>query len=406
MRTEQISTNSNSTSTIRYVLLISKDTQNSKKYSQYLSSIDNQNYVVLLAKNSNEAGNIINEEVVDAILIDNESLGSSSIDILRDFKSNSSLSYVPRIILVADSINNDDKKFYHYGAIDCVNKPTITPSCLHRAISVGVEKMLLKARVSEKTTQLSDMARRIKTFNGELINAVNKTSKQIKTPLAVTREMLDMLSEQMYEQISTENCRMLKAGIESIDKISTYMDELVNVAQSTQRHEYPLSKKKLNTNELVQDAMSRIVEQANEKDIKIVQHCGNTIPEIWGDRFYLHQVITTILLNAIKHMNSNGTLKINVQKDTPLSPYLLISIHDTGKGIHPNFLDHIFTELTPSDELIEIDHFERLDIGLFTCEKIIDAHEGEIIVESAIGVGSKFTLRLPIYDADNIAEVA
>lgn len=406
MRAEQISSNNISRSLIRYVLFISPDTANRRSYSHLLSSVDTHNYVVLQGKNIIEAKNIIDEEVVDAILIDTEHLADSCIELLQTFKRNSSLTYVPRIVLLDDTNETDENEYFHYGAIDCVQKPTITPSCLHRSISVGIEKMLLKARVSRTTAQLSDMAMRTKSFNSELIKAVKQTSKQIKTPLAATREMLDMLIDQMNEEVSAESKRMLAASIQSVDKISKSLDELVSVAQSNQKQDYPLTRKKLHTNELLQDAVSCISHHANEKEIKIIQQCGSCIPDLWGDRFYLHQVFTTILLNAVKHMNMNGTLKINIQKDTPLNPYLLISINDTGKGIHPNFLDHIFTELTPPDEMIGMENFDRLDIGLHSCEEIVDSHGGEIIVESAVGVGSKFTIRLPVYDATKVAEVA
>jgi len=401
MRAEKISSNKAAHFSIRYVLLICSDSSQSASYKKLLASIESHSYMILHARNTEEALRIIEEQVIDAVLIDSNHIDESCMDLLMTFKRDSALVHVPKITLFDASNEVDKDDFYQHGAIDCIHKANLTSSCIHRSISVGIDKTLLAARVEKTTEQLSEIARNAEKSNSQLIKSIKKNSKQIKTTLSITREMLDMLQDNLKEDASKEDMRMMKTCIESVDKVSTVLDDLTDIAYSSKNISHPVTRKKLNTNELMQDSISSIVHYAEKNDIKIIQRCEHNIPNLKGDRFQLHQVFTTIMMNAIKHMEANGTLKISIQKETPLSPYVLIHFDDTGKGIHPNFLGHIFEELISPIEIIGISNLDRLDIGLHACEEIIDMHDGEIIVESALGNGSKFTVRLPVYSLDN-----
>lgn len=406
MRAEKISSTKLTNFSIRYVLLICSDPTQSASYKTLLDSVDSYSYVMLQAHNLNEALNIITEEVVDAVLIDSNYLNESCINLLHTLKNEMSLVHVPKITLFDSSNEIDKDDFYKHGTIDCIHKENLTPSCIHRSISVGIDKTLLTARVEKTTEQLSEMARNAAKSNSHLVKSIKKKSKQIKTTLSTTREMLDMLKSHLQESDSEEDKKMMKICIGSVDKISTYLDELTEVAYLNKNEDYPVNRKKLNANELIQEAISNIVHAAEKKDIKIIQRCEHNVPPILGDRFTLHQVFTTMMMNAIKQMNANGTLKISIQKENPLSHNILIHISDTGSGIHPNFLDHIFEELIPPIEMVGVSNLDRLDIGLHACEEIIDIHNGEIIVESALGKGSKFTISLPIYHLDNVQQIS
>tara|TARA_R110002096_G_scaffold279656_5_gene473891 strand:- start:362 stop:1450 length:1089 start_codon:yes stop_codon:yes gene_type:complete len=360
--------------------------------------------MVLQARNTNEALNIIAEEVVDAIIIDTNYIDEPCMNLLTLLKQDKTLVHVPKIALFDESNEIEKDDFYKHGAIDCIHKANLTSSCIHRSISVGIDKTLLSAKIDKTTEQLSQMARNAEKSNTQLVKSIKKKSKQVKTTLSITRETLDMLQNHLKEDISKADSEMMDICIGSVDKISTLLDELMDVAYTNNSGNHPVTRKRLNTNELVQDAISNIVYAAEKKDIKIIQRCEHNIPPILGDRYQLHKVLTTIMLNAIKHTDSNGTLKISIQKENPLSTHLLIHFTDSGNGIHPNFLDHIFEDMITPVEMIGFSNFDRLDIGLHACEEIVDAHDGEIIVESSLGKGSKFTVSLPIYNAENIKE--
>jgi two-component system cell cycle sensor histidine kinase/response regulator CckA len=130
-------------------------------------------------------------------------------------------------------------------------------------------------------------------------------------------------------------------------------------------------------------------------------------PELWAadvDTGQLGQVVQNLVLNALQAMPKGGILEVALQNvtlnaesipaDAPLVPgkYVRLSIHDTGTGIPPEVLNRIFDPYFSTKE-------KGSGLGLAISYSIVRAHDGAITVESAMGVGSTFTVYLPASSA-------
>jgi two-component system, OmpR family, phosphate regulon sensor histidine kinase PhoR len=128
--------------------------------------------------------------------------------------------------------------------------------------------------------------------------------------------------------------------------------------------------------------------ESDKKDIKILFDHPDKIPSVINaDAMLIHRVITNLLDNAIRHTNPGGTITVRLSDRDEAA---LVQITDTGIGIPENHLPHIF------------DAFYRVNrdsagsgIGLFIVKSIIEAHGGEIRVESIPDKGSSFSFTLP-----------
>ena len=112
---------------------------------------------------------------------------------------------------------------------------------------------------------------------------------------------------------------------------------------------------------------------------------------IEADREKIKQVITNLLSNALKYNLPGGKLTVRAGKSLPDS--VAITITDTGIGMSPEDLDHLFERFFRSTKAIEA--AEGTGLGLSICKHIIEAHGGHITAESELGIGSTFTVTLP-----------
>jgi len=100
----------------------------------------------------------------------------------------------------------------------------------------------------------------------------------------------------------------------------------------------------------------------------------------------LQQVMLNLLMNAIQAIETDGKISVGISSN---GKYAEITVADTGNGIEPEHLKNIFTPFFTTKE-------QGTGLGLAIVKKIIDLHEGEITVESAIGKGTSFLIKIPL----------
>jgi signal transduction histidine kinase len=107
-----------------------------------------------------------------------------------------------------------------------------------------------------------------------------------------------------------------------------------------------------------------------------------------ADPHLLHRVFANLLLNAMQAMPGGGTLNVNAFSEDGA---IAVRVSDTGTGIREDFKDKLFKPLFTSKA-------KGTGLGLAVVKRIVEAHGGEIIVESEVGKGSTFTVKLPIVE--------
>jgi PAS domain S-box-containing protein len=124
------------------------------------------------------------------------------------------------------------------------------------------------------------------------------------------------------------------------------------------------------------------------KDIDVTKDFNSSIPKIKADASQLQEVFINIIVNAIQAMPDGGKLGISTEFEEPCA---VISISDTGYGIPKEYIGKIFDPFFTTR-----DSRKGTGLGLFICYGIIEEHGGTIEVESEIGKGTTFTIKLPV----------
>lgn len=139
-----------------------------------------------------------------------------------------------------------------------------------------------------------------------------------------------------------------------------------------------------------------VIETAN-KGIGFYFNIDKRIPHrLFGDEDRIKQIMINLISNAIK-FTEKGEIKVSFDLDceNETDVYLNIKVKDTGKGIAPNKLGAIFESFTQEDDTISR-NFGGTGLGLSISQRLAEVMGGRLTVESEVGVGSTFTLFLPL----------
>jgi two-component system phosphate regulon sensor histidine kinase PhoR len=186
----------------------------------------------------------------------------------------------------------------------------------------------------------------------------------------------------------------LRLGLESVNQEAMRLAQMVNNFLDLTRLEsgrIGLEKQTLDLGSLAQEVIDQFFPQALERNITLSLKTPDDFPEIKGDVSRLRQAMTSLIDNAIKYNREGGLVEITLSYG---HVRVQVSVRDTGLGIAPADLELIFNKFYRVKQ--EADKPSGAGLGLSMARQLIQAHGGDIWVESQVGVGSCFTFSLPI----------
>jgi signal transduction histidine kinase len=233
-------------------------------------------------------------------------------------------------------------------------------------------------------------------LNNEFINVA---AHEIKTPIQPIVALSELLQQEGINNIE-KNKQLLDIILRNSKRLKQLTEELLDVA-SIESGSFFLKKEKFNLKEMITYVLREFEETIqNKNNIKFfLEFNDNNEIIIEADRNRLSQVIHNLLHNAIK-FTKNGSITVIVErkKDNINDKYdeILVSIKDTGTGIHPEVLPKLFTKFVTKSPIA------GTGLGLFISKSIIVMHGGKIWGTNnnedgrEEGVGSTFTFSLPV----------
>jgi signal transduction histidine kinase len=150
-----------------------------------------------------------------------------------------------------------------------------------------------------------------------------------------------------------------------------------------------MAPKELDLREVMEESLSMISEGLRSGGIQLDKEFSEKVPGVKGDYYQLKQAFFNLISNAYESMNGKGRLSIRIH---PLlkngSSFVRVEVEDTGAGIDPESLHHIFNPFYTTKD-------NRLGLGLSIIHKIATFHQGQIEVNNHPGKGVTFLLTLP-----------
>lgn len=221
---------------------------------------------------------------------------------------------------------------------------------------------------------------------------INNMTHEFKTPISTISLAAQMLgddtvnkSQQMYKRLSStiiDETKRLRFQVEKVLQLSMYDQQKAN-----------LKMKEVNANELITGVVKTFALKVEKNSGKIITDLKAENPMVLVDDMHFTNVVFNLLDNAVKYRRTDSDLELKVSTWND-NGKLCISVQDNGIGIKRDDLKKIFDKFfrVHTGNVHDVKGF---GLGLAYVKKIINDHRGTINVESEIGIGTKFVIKVP-----------
>jgi PAS domain S-box-containing protein len=238
----------------------------------------------------------------------------------------------------------------------------------------------LQELVTKKTAELVEnviKAERLATA----VQIAGEAAHEVKNPLAVIKAGLYYLERILPPDNKAQ--KTLSQMDEATERATNYINDLLNFSKPPE-----LKKSRMNINEMIKKAMDELPPEILS-NIYLQQELAGDLPDVLADFDKLKQVVVNLVKNAAEAIREVkiGRLKVKSEKE---GEFIKISVSDTGKGIKEEDIGRIFDPFFTTKGI-------GTGLGLSICQRITEAHKGEIEVKSKIGEGTTFVVKLPIH---------
>jgi two-component system NtrC family sensor kinase len=252
----------------------------------------------------------------------------------------------------------------------------------------------LEVKVEERTDEIKQIQAKLVHSEklaslGELVAGI---AHEINNPLTGILVFASLMSSDSKLDPS------LKGDLELIVKETQRCAKIVKGLLDFSRESIP-QKKPASINEIMDATLTLVVHQSCFHDITLEKEYAPDLPEIMLDPHQIEQVFINMLINACHAIGGPGTIRIKTGIDQP-SEFAFVAISDSGCGIPEENLSKIF------DPFFSTKENKGTGLGLSVSYGIIEGHGGRIDVQSTVGVGTTFTIWLPVQSGGVLESVA
>ena len=247
-----------------------------------------------------------------------------------------------------------------------------------------------KGEIIGAVTVLRDITE-LKELDKAKSNFVSMVAHELRAPLAAIEGYLDVILEGIGANDPQKVQKILNRSRERTHALLALINDLLALSRMA-GGSVTKEKEKVAIGGLLEEVVDFLRGKAGEKQVRLRLDLAQSLPEIWANREDLIRLFTNLLDNAIKYNRTGGDVQIRAEKD---QGFVCISVQDSGIGIPPKDLEHIF------DEFYRVKNAETRTIpgtglGLSIVKKIVEAHDGHVEVESQIQQGSTFRVFFPV----------
>ena len=324
--------------------------------------------------------------------------GASSSTVVLDAFQQDFLDQVNRSLWLAGAIGTAVALLFGFILARYLTKPINELSRGAHHIAMGDLKYRVKVGSKDEIGELAQtfnfMASNLEMSEQSRRQLMADVAHELRTPLTVIGGTIDGMLDGVFKP-DAEHLDTIKEQNALLTRLIGDLRDL-SLAESGQ---LKLEKTLTDMIELVRRILSQFEVSAKEKGNKLQIKAASGLPQLTIDPVRIVQAISNLLANAIRHTPAGDTISISMEvRDNSQQfdkKHLLISVADTGEGIPPEHLPHIFDRFyraKPSRSRSE----GGAGLGLAIAMQMVQAHSGRLWVESELGKGSIFYIALPI----------
>lgn len=242
------------------------------------------------------------------------------------------------------------------------------------------------AEIVEVGQAFNDMTTALATSEQQRQNMVADVAHELRTPLSVIQGNLRAILDGVYPLDASEISRVY----DETRLLSRLVDDLRELALAD-AGQLRLHLRPVDVGILIRAAVDSMTPAAEMQGVTLETELPESMPRVLADSDRVAQVMRNLLVNGVRHTPAGGEVRIGVAQ---LGRFIRVSVADTGEGIAPEDLAHVFERFWQADRARA--RRGRSGLGLSVAKSLVEAQGGRIWLESELGRGSTFQFTLPI----------
>jgi len=212
-------------------------------------------------------------------------------------------------------------------------------------------------------------------------------SHELRTPLTSVQMGVHLLLEGALGELTDSQNEVLQACRQDCERLDRLMRDLLDLSKIEAGESQP-QLAPVSARDLLTTAVKELRPQVEAKGLKLTVAAPVELPWVLVDRLQIERVVSNLVINALRH-TKQGEINISAEQR---ESQVAVSIFDTGSGIPTEYLPHIF------DKFVQVPDAPTggAGLGLTISKSIVEAHGGQISVQSQVGLGTTFTFTLPL----------
>lgn len=381
------------------ILLIEDNLAEAKLLQEFLKQAQSKNFTLVhvkrlgealeLLRNCNDTGNRFDIILLDLTLPDSQ--GLTSLSVLNNI--------VPSLPIVVLTNTSDDTlaiEAVRQGAQDYLVKRQVNVEVLLRSLRYAIERkqaleslrkynQSLEIKVQQRTAELIK-AKELNQFKSEFVSMLSHDIRNPLNTILLAAGLLQSNDDKLPKEKKLNHYQMIRSAVKSMSQL---LDEVSFIGKAdTGKLQCELVL--LDLQAFCRQLIREMELSTAQKQITIIFTVSGQLGEALCDEHLLRHILGNLLTNAIKYspVGSKIDFELIGQEKS-----VTFRIKDQGIGIPKNELQHLFQ---PFHRASNVGAIPGTGLGLAIVKKSVEAHKGEISVESEVGVGTTFTVTLPV----------
>jgi signal transduction histidine kinase len=249
----------------------------------------------------------------------------------------------------------------------------------------------LQQRIQDATRELRTTNSQLQRLDEAKDEFISMASHQLRTPLTSVKGYISMVLEEDAGKITSAQRQLLDEAFASSERMVHLINDFLNVSR-LQTGKFMLEQRPIDLSKVVAEEVDSLQSTVKMHALKLKYKKPSYFPLLAIDEAKIRQVIMNFIDNAIYYSLEGSTITVTLAIEDAQA---VVRVTDTGIGVPKNEQQHLFSKFFRATNARR----QRPDgtgVGLFLAKKVIDAHGGSIVFESAEGKGSTFGFRLPV----------
>jgi len=344
-------------------------------------------FVVEQAADGSQCLTLLGEKKIDVVVMDVKMPGMNGIEVLQKIKSRHP--DIEVILLTGHATTASGVEGIKSGAFDYLTKPVELDQLVNKIMQAR-EKMLRRAAEHEEAEYRKKIEQQMAATErlASLGTLAAGVAHEINNPLAIISESAGWMKQLLAkEELKDMHRRQDFAG--ALDKVEKSVERAKRITHQLLSfvRKSDSSFSRVDLSGLIDESLQFLEHETKKRSIKIVRDINSDPVAILSDPYRIRQALVNLLTNAVHAVGENGIIKLTLED---AADHVAITVSDNGPGIPRENLvrifDPFFSTKAPG---------EGTGLGLFVTRGVIEKLGGRITVDSEVGKGANFCIRLP-----------